>query len=65
MKTKELKARVCPICGQEYTDHPAISRTDYETPICPDCGIRQALESLGIDADEQKKILKTIHRSMN
>lgn len=65
MKTKELKVRVCPICEQEYTDRPAISRTDYKTPICPDCGIRQALESLGIDTDEQEKILKTIHRSMN
>ena len=55
METKELKVRVCPICGQEYTDRPAISRTDGETPICPDCGTRQALESLGIDTDEQKK----------
>ena len=64
METKELKVRVCPICGQEYTDRPAISRTDGETPICPDCGTRQALESLGIDTDEQEKIIKAIHRSM-
>ena len=59
METKELKVRVCPICGQEYTD-----RTDGETPICPDCGTRQALESLGIDTDEQEKIITAIHRSM-
>ena len=64
METKELKVRVCPICGQEYTDHPAISRADNETPICSDCGTRQALESLGIDAEEQDKILDAIHRSM-
>jgi transposase-like protein len=64
METKELKVRVCPICGQEYTDRPAISRTDGETPICPDCGTRQALESLGIDTDEQEKIITAIHRSM-
>ena len=64
METKELKVRVCPICGQAYTDHPAISRTDGETPICPDCGTRQALESLGIDTDEQEKIITAIHRSM-
>ena len=64
METKELKVRVCPICGQEYTDHPAISRTDGETPICPDCCTRQALESLGIDTDEQEKIITAIHRSM-
>ena len=64
METKELKVRVCPICGQEYTDRSAISRTDGETPICPDCGTRQALESLGIDTDEQEKIITAIHRSM-
>ena len=64
METKELKVRVGPICGQEYTDRPAISRTDGETPICPDCGTRQALESLGIDTDEQEKIITAIHRSM-
>ena len=64
METKELKVRVCPICGQEYTDHPAISRADNETPICSDCGTRQALESLGIDTDEQEKIITAIHRSM-
>ena len=64
METKELKVRVCPICRQEYTDCPAISRTDGETPICPDCGTRQALESLGIDTNEQEKIITAIHRSM-
>ena len=64
METKELKVRVCPICGQEYTDHPAISRADNETPICSDCGTRQALESLSIDTDEQEKIITAIHRSM-
>lgn len=33
----------CPICGQEYTGAPALSRTDNQTLICPDCGTRQAL----------------------
>ena len=65
METKELKVRVCPICGQEYTGHPAISRTDYETPICSDCGTRQALTEIGIDVKEQEKILEAIHRSMD
>lgn len=65
METAEIKIRTCPICGQEYTGHPAISRTDNESPICSDCGTRQALESLGIDAEEQDKILDAIHRSMD
>ena len=32
--------------------------------ICPDCGTRQALESIGVKADEQAEILETIHRHM-
>ena len=64
MKKDEKKAeRSCPICGQTYSDHPAISRTDNATLICPDCGIRQALSSIGIEPDEQERILETIHRS--
>jgi len=65
METKELKVKVCPLCGQEYTGHPAISRTDNETPICGDCGTRQALTEIGIDVKEQEKILEAIHRSMD
>lgn len=64
METKELKVRVCPICRQKYTDRPAISRTDGETPICPDCGICESLQAIGIPNDEIEKILATIHRSM-
>ena len=53
---------VCPLCGKLYAGHPALSRTDNRTEICPDCGIRQALESIGIQPDEREKILETIHR---
>ena len=65
METTEIKIRTCPICGTAYRGHPAISRTDNETPICSDCGTRQALTSIGIDAEEQEKILDAIHRSMD
>ncbi len=65
METAEIKIRTCPICGTAYRGHPAISRTDNESPICPDCGTRQALTSIGIDAEEQEKILDAIHRSMD
>lgn len=58
------EARKCPKCGRIYYDRPALSRDDNETFICPDCGTREALESLGIDAGEREKILATIHRSM-
>lgn len=63
MKAEINKIRICPLCGKTYSDPPALSRTDNETPICPDCGTRQALESIGVSADEQEKIIDTIHRS--
>ena len=46
-----------------YTKVPALSRTDNETLICPDCGIREALESIGISKEEQEKIINIIHRN--
>lgn len=63
MKTEIEHIAVCPKCGQTYIGHPALSRLDNETPICPDCGIREALDSLGIEPDEQEQILETIHRT--
>ena len=64
MKTTETNKRICPLCCCSYTGHPALSRTDNETMICPDCGTRQALESIGVDPKEQEKILATIHKNM-
>ena len=63
MKTEERITRTCPICGKEYSEHPALSRVDGVTLICPDCGTRQALESIGIDAEEREKIISIIHQS--
>lgn len=63
MKKNERIVRICPVCGQEYTEAPALSRTDNETLICPDCGTRQALASIGIGVEEQGEILEIIHRN--
>ena len=54
---------ICPKCGQSYKGRPALSRGDGKTLICPDCGVREALESIGVSVEEQEKILQTIHRS--
>lgn len=62
MKDNVIKIAVCPLCGKTYRGVPALSRTDNETLICPDCGTRQALQSIGVDAEEQEKIIETIHR---
>ena len=62
MKNNVVRTAVCPLCGRLYHGHPALSRTDNETLICPDCGTREALQSIGVDPDEQERILETIHR---
>ena len=61
MKTEEIVVRTCPICGKQYSEHPALSRVDGMTLICPDCGTREALESIGVSKEKQDKILGIIH----
>ena len=61
MKEATPHERICPICGKKYSAFPALSRTDNETLICPDCGTREALETMGISIEEQDKILGIIH----
>ena len=46
-----MEKKICPI-----------SRIDDKTEICPDCGIRQSLQSIRIAPEEQEKILSIIHR---
>lgn len=36
--------RTCPICGQQYSGYPALSRKDNKTEICSNCGTKEALE---------------------
>ncbi len=63
-ETANMIARisVCPRCGQTYHGRPAVSRVDNRTQLCPDCGTREALESIGVDVKEQEQILEAIHR---
>ena len=60
MEQVNIEKRTCPICGQEYRNHPAISREDNVTPICPNCGIRQSLKALGVNDDEIEDFFKII-----
>ena len=62
MKTEETMNRICPVCGREYHEPPALSRLDNSTLICPDCGVREALCSIGVGEAEQEEILGIIHR---
>lgn len=57
----EATVRTCPLCGSQYGGVPALSRKYPNTHICPDCGTREALESIGVSTAEQEKILGIIH----
>ena len=56
------RLQICPRCGHPYREPPALSRTDNETLICPDCGTREALDSIGVKPEEQEQIIAAIHR---
>lgn len=54
--------RICPKCNQSFWARPALSRVDNETLICPDCGIREALESISVNKrEDQDHVLALIH----
>lgn len=62
VKQESIITRVCPLCKKEYKEHPALSRDDNKTLICPECGSRQALASIGVSKEEQDKILQLINK---
>lgn len=64
VKEKAGRVRICPVCKKGYTEPPALSRKDNETLICPDCGTRESLADIGIDVEEQNRILEIIHKNM-
>ena len=55
---------ICPICGKNYIGYPALSRTDNKTLICPECGQRQALESIGITNKEEQDVIIGLSRPL-
>ena len=40
-----LDWKVCPSCGKEYFEYPALSRKDNKTLICSLCAITEAFEA--------------------
>lgn len=59
---EETKTALCPKCGKVYCKAPALSRVDNKALICPECGIRESLESIELDLHEQDEVLETIRR---
>ena len=62
MKSNVTRLSICPRCGKPFPEAPALSRLDNESLICPDCGTREALDSIGVSPEEQDAIIQTIHR---
>ena len=52
-----MKTNTCPKCGHTYQGYPALSRVDNRTEICPDCGIREAMEDAGLGPWTRKEIM--------
>lgn len=63
MKTEIREPRICPKCGQSYTERSALSRVDNQSLICADCSTHEALDSIGVSTEEQDKIISIIHRN--
>ena len=62
---KEINVKqiqICPRCGKAYSEPAALSRADNQTLICPDCGTREALDSIGVKQEVQERIIAAIHR---
>lgn len=62
-KIEERKTRTCPRCGRSYKGHPALSRKDNKTLICPLCGTIEALEAMGLPEEEIREIAGIVERS--
>ena len=57
--------KVCPKCGKEYTEHPAISRRDGVTEICPHCGFQEAIiDWFNNDKNLQRQIFDAIEKDL-
>ena len=58
MMKREVRTR--PKCGAIYNGIPAISRVNGEL-ICSNCGIREALVTLNLSANEIEEIIDIIY----
>ncbi|GEM_PF-6294953 len=52
--------KICSICKKEYSEPSALSRKDNQTEICPDCGLREALEAFGVKDDKVQEVMDVI-----
>lgn len=61
----KCEKKKCPECGETYVGFSALSRIDNETYVCPDCGLRQALNDFikhRLEMLQRKVYGKTLER---
>ena len=63
-EAKSLPAHICPVCGRQYFETPAISRRDESMKICSVCAATEALQDAqqagAISKGEAKEIQEII-----
>lgn len=63
-EAKSLPAHICPVCGRQYFETPAVSRRDESMKICSVCAATEALEDAqkagAISRGEAKEIKEII-----
>lgn len=50
-----LEIQRCPKCKKEFVEHPAISRVDNKTEICPECGVAEAVDAFCAHEERARK----------
>ena len=57
---------ICPKCGIEFKEPPALSRVDNKTKICSSCGTKEALDIAinngAMNQNDANSILKMINK---
>ena len=65
-EAKSLPAHICPVCGRQYFETPAVSRRDLKQKICSVCAATEALEDAreagAISRGEAKEIQDIVER---
>ena len=54
---------ICPKCGRGFTAPAAISRKDNKTPVCPSCGLVEALQAAGVNQEAAEDMARQARKA--
>ena len=55
-----VRAHMCGRCGVIFKKPVRVSWKDGRTVLCPDCGVRESLERIGVPGGEKERILRAV-----